>query len=177
MVNVMQAEQRKAKDAQIKKNKANRHAARSDRLAKMDPQALERDITKLRQQASSTPNDRRKLQILERQLQSVIAAKKRSGLLQKDVDITKSVFYDPVLNPQGSPPNGLDQVFIYDLETEYSTDEDVKSIPWPKFKAGSVGAAPAKVTYESQPVLRDMDKEVSSFIPAAVLKKRKLDQK
>lgn len=174
MANIMQAEHRKAKAAQIKKNKASRHAARSDRLAKMDPQALEREITQLKQQPSSTPNDRRKLQILERQLQSVIAAKKRLGFKQKDIDVTKSVFYDPVLNPQGTPPNGMDQVFIYDLDSEYSTDDDVKSIPWPKFKPGSLGAAPAKVTYESQPVLRDMDKEVSSLVPAAVLKKRKL---
>ncbi|KAK9235085.1 WW domain binding protein 11-domain-containing protein [Lipomyces kononenkoae] len=102
----------------------------------------------------------------------------------------KSIYWDPVFNPTGLPPEGFpyqewsdgekENDFVLDEEVEYRPElgeADATGIPLPKgpalrFQQPTPEAAPSKTTYEAAPIVRDLKKESASFIPTSVQRMR-----
>ncbi|KAK7202613.1 hypothetical protein BZA70DRAFT_285566 [Myxozyma melibiosi] len=109
----------------------------------------------------------------------------------------RSIYWDPVFNPTGLPPDGYkyaewDQGEISDDESEVEDEiffrpdlgeRSAKGIPLPKGPAlryergaktstesssSSSSSTAPKTTYEAAPVVRDLKKESAAFVPASV---------
>ncbi|ANB12490.1 splicing associated factor [Sugiyamaella lignohabitans] len=227
-INPAQALRKKEKANQIKKAKAERASQRTERLGQRSTFSLERKIKELEEkkaaQGSLPSFEERKLESLRNDLADVERAKKKLG--SEDSDQTsyrdnnrdhtnhnrergsqtnypgsKSIFWDPLLNPSGQPPKGYKyqpRPWFNPSEDDDSQqepiDSDLLKIPFPPGPLPPIGvrpksqtlhsttstatpsAAPAvQTTYESAPVLRDLVKESTLLVPSAVQKKRKLD--
>lgn len=98
-----------------------------------------------------------------------------------------SIFWDPILNPYGVPPPGMPNALRNmnnDSEDEdgYETDPEVRNIPLPKGPIPGIDVdsdeetkedeAEQKIEYSAAPVRRDIVKEVSTLVPAAVLRRQ-----
>lgn len=203
-LNPVQQERKKEKERQLKKAKAEK----LERLSKIDAGSLERRIQRLEQQQQENngtlaPHQQRQLERLKTELEDVKRAKSKKGV-EESSDPTnttpserrpynpyfgkKSIYYDPVLNPRGDPPEGYpfaERPFDDDADDDsgYETSESVSSIPMPRMgpkQEAEVGIrhpkprTEARTVYESAPVLRDLTKEsTSTFVPAALLRKRR----
>ncbi|KAK9369831.1 hypothetical protein V1509DRAFT_441708 [Lipomyces kononenkoae] len=98
----------------------------------------------------------------------------------------RSMYWDPVFNPTGLPPEGFpyqewsdgenESEDTLNEEVEYRPElgeVDATGIPLPKgpalrFQQPNPEPAPSRTTYEAAPVVRDLKKESASFIPASV---------
>ncbi|KAK9458195.1 hypothetical protein V1511DRAFT_454703 [Dipodascopsis uninucleata] len=95
----------------------------------------------------------------------------------------RSIYWDPIFNPTGLPPEGMphqewdnyekEGINVYDEDVEYipsQNEQDASGIPIPRgpavrFKPPEI---PVKTTYEAAPVVRDLTKESALLVPAAV---------
>ncbi|KAK9362042.1 WW domain binding protein 11-domain-containing protein [Lipomyces starkeyi] len=98
----------------------------------------------------------------------------------------RSIYWDPLFNPTGLPPEGFpyqewsdgeqEDEDVLNEEVEYRPElgeADATGIPLPKgpalrFKQPNPEPAPIRTTYEAAPIVRDLKKESASFIPASV---------
>ncbi|KAK9246180.1 hypothetical protein V1506DRAFT_536090 [Lipomyces tetrasporus] len=101
----------------------------------------------------------------------------------------RSIYWDPLFNPTGLPPEGFpyqewsdgeqDGEDVPSEDVEYRPElgeTDASGIPLPKgpalrFQPPKPEPAPIKTTYEAAPIVRDLKKESASFIPASVIQR------
>lgn len=189
-INPAQAQRKKDKERQLKKQKQERQNQRNERLAKRNPTRQLKQIAELEAKADLTLSEQDQLNWLKKDVEEIENARRKLGFeeLKKPRfveenkesqvdDRKKSYYWDPVLNPEGNPPEGEEPAYMTDEEDSgYSTSESVSLIPMPERPPPSVAelkAGPAKSTYESAPVIRDLVKESAAMVPVAVAKKKR----
>ncbi|KKY22472.1 putative ww domain binding protein 11 [Diplodia seriata] len=147
-LNPVAAQHKADKQRALKKNKANVAAQRNDRLAKRNPERLQRQIDDLKGAEERgeplRPRDRETLNNLEKEVRAIRKAREALG------------DHAPTFGSESS-----------------ETDEDVRDIPMPHDTPPPIPppAAEAKTVYSAAPVHRDLRKEASRFVPAAVAQK------
>jgi hypothetical protein len=203
-INPVQLERKREKERQLKKARAqklDRLSKVDTGHIERKIQRLERE----QQDEELTPHQARQLQKLRSELEEIRRAKtKTGGEDENTLDYErvherrynpyfgkKSIYYDPLLNPRGDPPPAYpfaERKFDDDGDEDdsgYETSESVSAIPMPRFAPRQEAEidikypkpkVSARTTYEAAPELRNLTKESSSFVPAALLrKKRKID--
>lgn len=201
--NPVQEAKKAEKQKQLRKQKANLQTQRNEKLARRNPNRLQRDIDNLKeldQNGSIRPHERQRLQELEKDLAAVNKA--RAALGDKA----------PVFKPErrfdnddrgergdrggrgGGRGGGVLGKRTRDgqrkADDSSDTDDDVKHIPMPRdtpppiprryqardSQAEDAPQEPKKPTivYEAAPQVRDLLKEATRFMPASVAQKVKL---
>jgi hypothetical protein len=199
--NPVQAEKKAEKQKQLRKQKANVQAQRNEKLARRNPARIQRDIDSLKeleQSGSLRPHERQRLTELEKDLAAVNKARTALGDKapqfkpeRRDDGAERGDGYRDggsrggrggVLGKRGRDGQRKD-------DDSSDTDADVGSIPMPRDTpppiprrhgrhgpADDTPAEPKKATivYEAAPQVRDLRKEATKFMPAAVAQKMKL---
>lgn len=198
-VNPAQQQRKLEKAKALKKSKAELQSRRNEKLAKRNPDRIQRQIDDLKALESAgdiKPREKAILADLERDLKAVTKAKEALGekvqarpAHLRDRDATQSTL--------GKRRHDGQRKFESRKQDSGSdTDESVRNIPWPrdtpppvpreyrrnKDDTASFGnrsyQAPAqpvvaKTTYESAPQIRDLKKEATSrFVPNVVQRKQ-----
>ncbi|KAF7449367.1 Wbp11 domain containing protein [Pyrenophora tritici-repentis] len=201
--NPVQEAKKAEKQKQLRKQKANLQTQRNEKLARRNPNRLQRDIENLKeldQNGSIRPHERQRLQELEKDLAAVNKA--RAALGDKA----------PVFKPErrfdnddrgergdrggrgGSRDGGVLGKRTRDghrkADDSSDTDDDVKHIPMPRdtpppiprhyqARDPQTEEAPQEpkkptIVYEAAPQVRNLLKEATRFMPASVAQKVKL---
>ncbi|KAI5194002.1 hypothetical protein E4T39_08821 [Aureobasidium subglaciale] len=181
-INPVAAQHKADKKQQLKKSKANVLAQRNEKLARRNPERLQRQIDDLKSLATTQqlrPKDQSTLEQLEKDLRAV--RKARDVLGEKAPAFKTRRDYDEPREGGGGGHEGRKRRRIDEDEEE--TDEDVRKIPMPKDtpppiprrdkphqlpNKPAVAPAPAQTTYSSAPVLRNLKEESRRFVPAVV---------
>ncbi|THZ11771.1 hypothetical protein D6C91_09014 [Aureobasidium pullulans] len=177
-INPVAAQHKADKKQQLKKSKQNVQAQRNEKLARRNPERLQRQIDDLKSLATTQqlrPKDQATLDQLEKDLRAV--RKARDVLGEKAPAFAKR-------REGGGLQEGRKRRRVEE-EDEDETDEDVRNIPMPKDtpppvprknqphqlpNKPAVSAAPvvAQTTYSSAPVLRNLKEESRKFVPTTV---------
>ncbi|THW37394.1 hypothetical protein D6D21_08286 [Aureobasidium pullulans] len=177
-INPVAAQHKADKKQQLKKSKQNVQAQRNEKLARRNPERLQRQIDDLKSLATTQqlrPKDQATLDQLEKDLRAV--RKARDVLGEKAPAFAKR-------REGGGVQEGRKRRRVEE-EDEDETDEDVRNIPMPKDtpppvprrnqphqlpNKPAVSAAPvvAQTTYSSAPVLRNLKEESRKFVPTTV---------
>lgn len=172
---MLQAERKKEKEKQVRRAKEQKLKQRQQRLATRDPSRIQKQIDALLARPSLPPHEQRHLESLQKDIEDVRRARQKLGHHERGPG-RKSYYWDPKLNPEGFPPEGEEQALrSYGSEEEdsgYSTSESVSSIPMPGTRV-TQNSSEAKTTYEAEPELRNLTKEVSTMIPATLRRAKK----
>ena len=197
--NPVQAEKKAQKQKEIRKQKANVQAQRSEKLARRNPARIQRDIDSLKEAAQSgslRPHERQRLAELEKDLAAVNKA--RTALGDKAPQFkSERRDDDRVRGGRGGHRGGgvLGKRMrdgnwkSHDGDESSDTDADVKDIPMPRdtppplprrpHRSSQMEEGPSEpkkptLVYEAAPQIRDLRKEAVKFTPAAVAQKIKL---
>jgi hypothetical protein len=200
--NPVQDHKKAEKQKQIKKQKATVQAQRNEKLARRNPNRLQRDIDNLKEADQSgglRPHDRQRLSELEKDLAAVNKARAALGDKAPQFKPERERRDDGggdrggrgghrggggVLGKRTRDGQRKD-------EDSSDTDADVKNIPMPRdtpppiphkhnqqSQAEDAQPAPkpkkAQIVYEAAPQIRDFLKEATKFMPTAVANKMKM---
>ncbi|KAJ4297503.1 hypothetical protein N0V90_005395 [Kalmusia sp. IMI 367209] len=199
--NPVQAAKKAEKQKQLKKQKAQLQTQRTEKLARRNPVRIQRDIDALKeaeQAGSLRPHERQRLSELEKDLAAVNKA--RSALGEKAPQFKPERRDDGgdrgVRGGRGGRGGGVLGKRSRDGEWKgrggedsSDTDADVKDIPMPRDTPPPIPrrfgrdaqtedvppeAKKPTLVYEAAPEVRDLRKEATRFMPAAVAQKMKL---
>ncbi|KAF1977659.1 hypothetical protein BU23DRAFT_550338 [Bimuria novae-zelandiae CBS 107.79] len=198
--NPVQAAKKAEKQKQLKKQKAQLQTQRTEKLARRNPVRIQRDIDALKeaeQSGSLRPHERHRLAELEKDLAAVNKA--RTALGDKAPQFKPERRNDGGDRGGRSGRGGRGGVLgkrsrdrdrkSGDGEESSDTDADVRRIPMPRdtppptprrhgqdaqAEDGSPEAKKPTLVYEAAPQVRDLMKEATRFMPAAVAQKMKL---
>jgi hypothetical protein len=200
--NPVQDHKKAEKQKQIKKQKATVQAQRNEKLARRNPNRLQRDIDNLKEADQSgglRPHERQRLSELEKDLAAVNKARAALGDKAPQFKPERERRDDGggdrggrgghrggggVLGKRTRDGQRKD-------EDSSDTDADVKNIPMPRdtpppiphkhnqqSQAEDAQPAPkpkkAQIVYEAAPQIRDFLKEATKFMPTAVANKMKM---
>jgi WW domain binding protein 11 len=215
-LNPAQAQRKLDKQKALKKGKADAAARRNEKLARRNPERIQRQINDLKGIEESgqplRPREKQILEELERDLRAVHKAREALGekapQFNQRFEGRQQGQYRERERGQGRGDGKVlgkrrrgDGRQQWREESDGSeTDEDVRNIPMPRdtpppiphqyrrrreaegeegprqphaLPAKPEVAAPARTTYESAPVIRDLRQEaISKFVPAAVRKQQ-----
>lgn len=193
-VNPAQAQRKADKAKQLKKSKAEQQKQRNEKLARRNPDRLQRqldELEELERAGALRPKDKQDKEDLEKTLKAVKKARETLG--QNALESRSSGNRDDARRNDtrsGGQTLGKRQR-PYNDDSE-ATDDDVRAIPMPRdtpppvprrrYEARRAGEQPAtteqqqppkeavkaQTTYSSAPVMRDLAKEARRFVPAAV---------
>ncbi|KAE8853537.1 hypothetical protein HRS9122_00529 [Pyrenophora teres f. teres] len=197
--NPVQEAKKAEKQKQLRKQKANLQTQRNEKLARRNPNRLQRDIENLKeldQNGSIRPHERQRLQELEKDLAAVNKA--RAALGDKAPVFKAERRFDTddrgERGDRGGRGGGVLGKRTRDgqrkADDSSDTDDNVKYIPMPRdtpppiprryqgrdSQAEEAPQEPKKPTivYEAAPQVRDLLKEATRFMPASVAQKVKL---
>lgn len=199
--NPVQDHKKQEKQKQIKKQKANLQAQRNEKLARRNPNRIQRDIDNLKeadQAGGLRPHERQRLVELEKDLAAVNKA--REALGDKAPQFKPERRHDDGgdRGGRGGHRGGRGGVLgkrtrdgLMKADDSSDTDADVRDIPMPRdtpppiprqrnrqAQAEDGPAEPepkkAQIVYEAAPQVRDFIKEAARFMPTAVANKMKL---
>jgi hypothetical protein len=199
--NPVQEAKKAEKQKQIRKQKANLQTQRNEKLARRNPNRIQRDIDNLKeldQSGSIRPHERQRLQELEKDLAAVNKA--RAALGDKAPVFKSERQYNNEDRGRGGDRGGRGGGVLGKRSRDgqrkdddsSDTDDDVKRIPMPRDtpppipqryllqnQQGEASGAPAEpkkptIVYEAAPQVRDLRKEATKFMPASVAQKIKL---
>lgn len=199
--NPVQDHKKQEKQKQIKKQKANLQAQRNEKLARRNPNRIQRDIDNLKEAEQSgglRPHERQRLSELEKDLAAVNKA--REALGDKAPQFKPERRHDDSADRGGRGGHRGGRGGVLGKRTRdgqrkeedsSDTDPDVRDIPMPRDTPPPIPrrhqrqsqneeapAAPepkkAQIVYEAAPQVRDFLKEATKFMPTAVANKMKL---
>ncbi|KAI4727618.1 hypothetical protein E4T49_04605 [Aureobasidium sp. EXF-10728] len=177
-INPVAAQHKADKKQALKKSKATVQAQRNEKLARRNPERLQRQIDDLKSLASTQqlrPKDKATLDQLEKDLRAVKKA--------RDVLGEKAPEFKPRREDREGGQGHEGRKRRRQDEDEDETDEDVRKIPMPRDTPPPIprrtqphqlpnkpaaAPVPAQTTYSSAPVLRNLKEESKRFVPAAV---------
>jgi hypothetical protein len=189
-INPVAAQHKADKQKALAKNKKQVQSQRNEKLARRNPERLEKQIDELKELEARgvlRPKDKETLTSLEKDLRGVKRAREALGDAAPKFAERRDYGGGDVRQEQRERRQGLvkrrrDEVEVaHDSGSE--TDPEVRSIPMPRdtpppipgqprkahaLPAKPVPAAPAQTVYSSAPQLRDLKKEATRFMPAAV---------
>jgi hypothetical protein len=199
--NPVQDHKKQEKQKQIKKQKATLQAQRNEKLARRNPNRIQRDIDSLKEAEESgglRPHERQRLSELEKDLAAVNKAREALGDKAPQFKPERRHDDDGDRGGRGGHRGGRGGVLGKRTrdgqrkeDDSSDTDADVRDIPMPRdtpppiprrharqAQAGDVPDAPepkkAQIVYEAAPQVRDFLKEATKFMPSAVANKIKL---
>jgi len=200
--NPVQDHKKQEKQKQIKKQKATLQAQRNEKLARRNPNRIQRDIDALKESEQSgglRPHERQRLSELEKDLAAVNKA--REALGDKAPHFKPERRHDDGGDRGGRGGHRGGRGGVLGKRTRdgqrkeddsSDTDPDVRDIPMPRDTPPPIPrrhgrqaqaedeppAAPepkkAQIVYEAAPQVRDFLKEATKFMPTAVANKMKL---
>lgn len=188
-LNPVAAQHKADKQKALAKNKKNVQSQRNEKLAKRNPERLQRQIDELKeleQRGTLRPKDKETLTQLEKDVRGVRRAREALGDAAPKFAERRDHGGGDVRQEQRERRQGLGkrrrgEEGAHDSGSE--TDPEVRSIPMPRdtpppipgqprkahaLPAKPVPAAPAQTVYSSAPQLRDLKKEATRFMPSAV---------
>ncbi|KAF2036415.1 hypothetical protein EK21DRAFT_106517 [Setomelanomma holmii] len=189
------------KQKQIKKQKSNIQAQRNEKLARRNPNRIQRDIDNLKDAAQSgdlRPHERQRLAELEKDLAAVNKA--REALGDKAPQFKPERRHDDGGDRGGRGGHRGGRGGVLGKRTRdgqrkeddsSDTDADVRKVPMPRDTPPPIPqqkgrqsqaedtpiepeAKKAQIVYEAAPQVRDFIKEATRFVPTAVANKKKL---
>ncbi|KAJ9623664.1 hypothetical protein H2203_005926 [Taxawa tesnikishii (nom. ined.)] len=187
-INPAQAQRKADKARALKKGKSEALVRRNEKLARRNPERIQRQIDELKELESHgglRPKDKETLDSLEKDLKAVRRAREALG----DNAPSFGQGGNKERRGVGDGRGGLgkrrrDDRDAYRREESSDTDEHVRDIPMPRDTPPPIPrrqprhqpqnqdkpAAPAvaQTVYSSAPVVRDLAKEARRFVPAAV---------
>jgi hypothetical protein len=202
--NPVQDHKKAEKQKQIKKQKATLQAQRNEKLARRNPNRIQRDIDSLKEADQSgglRPHERQRLSELEKDLAAVNKARVALGDKAPQFKPERERRDDAERGGQGDFRGGRGGGVLgkrtrdgqrKDEDKDSSdTDADVRDIPMPRdtpppiprrhHRQSQTEDAPpapepkkAQIVYEAAPQVRDFLKEATKFMPTAVANKMKL---
>jgi len=189
-INPVAAQHKADKQKALAKNKKQVQSQRNEKLARRNPERLQKQIDELKELESRgvlRPKDKETLTQLEKDLRGVRRAREALGDAAPKFAERREYGGD-VRQEQRERRQGLgkrrrdeEEAVAHDSGSE--TDPEVRSIPMPRdtpppipgqprkahaLPAKPVPAAPAQTVYSSAPQLRDLKKEATRFMPSAV---------
>jgi hypothetical protein len=188
-LNPVAAQHKADKQKALAKNKKNVQSQRNEKLAKRNPERLQRQIDELKeleQRGALRPKDKETLNQLEKDVRGVRRAREALGDAAPKFAERRDYGGGDVRQEQRERRQGLGKRRRGEEEAHDSgseTDPEVRRIPMPRdtpppipgqprktyaLPAKPVPAAPAQTVYSSAPQLRDLKKEATRFMPAAV---------
>jgi hypothetical protein len=196
-LNPVAAQHKADKQKALAKNKKNLQSQRNEKLAKRNPERLQKQIDELKAleaRGSLRPKDKETLTQLEKDVRGVRRAREALGdaapKFAERRDYGGGGGGGDVRQEQrerrqglGKRRRGEEEVHEYEHDSGSETDPEVRSIPMPRdtpppipgqprkahaLPAKPVPAAPAQTVYSSAPQLRDLKKEATRFTPSAV---------
>ncbi|RPB01874.1 hypothetical protein L873DRAFT_1827134 [Choiromyces venosus 120613-1] len=193
----MQAWHKKEKAKQAKKGKAEKQKLRTEKLARRNPDRIQKQIDDLKaieEGGRMSAGDRKQLAELERDLAAVKKAKEALGekVTERRAGVKRSAGEMERRRRDEKRPYQQQQQQRVDpdeSDSGESTSSSVRGIampsgtPPPLAKAWPRGPraahelperpapAPVQTTYAAAPILRDLRKEAAVFVPAAVKRK------
>jgi hypothetical protein len=198
--NPVQDHKKQEKQKQIKKQKANLQAQRNEKLARRNPNRIQRDIDSLKEADQSgglKPHERQRLSELEKDLAAVNKA--REALGDKAPQFKPERRHDDGGDRGGRGGHRGGRGGVLGKRTRdgqrkeddsSDTDADVRDIPMPRDTPppiprrhnqqaqadGEPAPEPkkAQIVYEAAPEVRNFLKEATKFMPTAVANKMKL---
>lgn len=199
-VNPAQQQRKLEKAKALKKSKAELQSRRNEKLAKRNPDRIQRQIDDLKALESAgdiKPREKAILADLERDLKAVNKAKESLGEKVQTRPAQAQRDRDGLQSTLGKRRHDGQRKFDNRRQDSGSdTDESVRNIPWPRdtpppvpkefrrnrndtasfgdrFYQEPAQPAVAKTTYESAPQIRDLKKEATSrFVPNVVQRKQ-----
>jgi hypothetical protein len=195
-INPVAAQHKLEKQKAQSKNKKQVQSQRNEKLARRNPERLQKQIDELKdleaRGGALRPKDKETLAALEKDLRGVKRAREALGdtapKFAERRDYGGSGGGD-VRQEQRERRQGLgkrrrdDEDVAHEIDSGSETDPEVRGIPMPRdtpppipgqprkahaLPAKPVPAAPAQTVYSSAPQLRDLKKEATRFMPAAV---------
>jgi hypothetical protein len=188
-LNPVAAQHKADKQKALAKNKKNVQSQRNEKLAKRNPERLQRQIDELKeleQRGALRPKDKEALTQLEKDVRGVRRAREALGDAAPKFAERRDHGGGDVRQEQRERRQGLGKRRRGEEEAHDSgseTDPEVRSIPMPRdtpppipgqprkahaLPAKPVPPAPAQTVYSSAPQLRDLKKEATRFMPSAV---------
>jgi hypothetical protein len=188
-LNPVAAQHKADKQKALAKNKKNVQSQRNEKLAKRNPERLQRQIDELKeleQRGALRPKDKETLTQLEKDVRGVRRAREALGDAAPKFAERRDYGGGDVRQEQRERRQGLGKRRRGEEEAHDSgseTDPEVRSIPMPRdtpppipgqprkahaLPAKPVPAAPAQTVYSSAPQLRDLKMEATRFMPSAV---------
>ncbi|KAH7075479.1 WW domain binding protein 11-domain-containing protein [Paraphoma chrysanthemicola] len=189
------------KQKQIKKQKATIQAQRNEKLARRNPNRIQRDIEALKESEQSgglRPHERQRLAELEKDLAAVNKAREALGDKAPPLKPERRHNDEGDRGGRGGYRGGRGGVLGKRTrdgqrkeDDSSDTDADVRNIPMPRdtpppiprrkgqqtqAEDANVPSEPKKpqIVYEAAPQVRDFIKEATRFVPTAVANKKKL---
>lgn len=176
-INPAAAQHKADKAKQLKKSKLATQAQRNEKLARRNPDRLQRqidDLTALASTQALRPRDQATLEQLQKDLRAVRKAREVLG--------DKAPAFASTRRGDGGRDGDAGvghRKRRRDDEEEEETDQEVRNIPMPRDTPPPVprkhlpqqqkpAPVPAQTTYSSAPVLRNLAQESRRFVPAAV---------
>ncbi|KAM0698395.1 hypothetical protein Q7P36_001862 [Cladosporium allicinum] len=190
-INPVAAQHKADKQKALAKNKKNVQSQRNDKLARRNPERLQKQIDELKELEAAgrlRPKDKETLTTLEKDLRGVKRAREALGDAAPKFAERRDQGEGGVRQEQRERRQGLgkrrrDEEEVVHEDSGSETDPEVRSIPMPRdtpppipgqprkahaLPTKPVPAAPAQTVYSSAPQLRDLKKEATRFMPAAV---------
>ena len=190
-INPVAAQHKADKQKALAKNKKNVQSQRNDKLARRNPERLQKQIDELKELETAgrlRPKDKETLTALEKDLRGVKRAREALGDAAPKFSERRDHGEGGVRQEQRERRQGLgkrrrDEEEVVHEDSGSETEPEVRSIPMPRdtpppipgqprkahaLPAKLVPAAPAQTVYSSAPQLRDLKKEATRFMPAAV---------
>jgi hypothetical protein len=190
-INPVAAQHKADKQKALAKNKKNVQSQRNDKLARRNPERLQKQIDELKEFEAAgrlRPKDKETLTTLEKDLRGVKRAREALGDAAPKFAERRDQGEGGVRQEQRERRQGLgkrrrDEEEVVHEDSGSETDPEVRSIPMPRdtpppipgqprkahaLPTKPVPAAPAQTVYSSAPQLRDLKKEATRFMPAAV---------
>ncbi|KAF2829717.1 hypothetical protein CC86DRAFT_367659 [Ophiobolus disseminans] len=200
--NPVQDHKKQEKQKQIKKQKATLQAQRNEKLARRNPNRIQRDIDSLKESEESgglRPHERQRLSELEKDLAAVNKAREALGDKAPQFKPERRHEDSGDRGGRGGHRGGRGGVLGKRTrdgqrkeDDSSDTDADVRDIPMPRDTPPPIprqrgrpaqgedepAEAPepkkAQIVYEAAPQVRDFLKEATKFMPTAVANKMKL---
>jgi hypothetical protein len=192
-INPVAAQHKADKQKAQAKNKKNLQSQRNDKLARRNPERLQKqidDLKELETRGGLRPKDKETLTALEKDLRGVKRAREALGDAAPKFAERRDhgggeggVRQEQRERRQGLGKRRRDEEEVLHEDSGSETDPEVRSIPMPRdtpppipgqprkahaLPAKPGPAAPAQTVYSSAPQLRDLKKEATRFMPAAV---------
>jgi hypothetical protein len=191
-INPVAAQHKLDKQKAQSKNKKVVQSQRNEKLARRNPERLQKQIDELKELEASgrlQSKDKETLTALEKDLRGVKRAREALGDAAPKFAERRDYGRDDVRQEQRERRQGLgkrrrdEEDVAHEIDSGSETDPEVRSIPMPRdtpppipgqpwkahaLPAKPVPAAPAQTVYSSAPQLRDLKKEATRFMPAAV---------
>jgi hypothetical protein len=191
-INPVAAQHKLDKQKAQSKNKKVVQSQRNEKLARRNPERLQKQIDELKELEASgrlRSKDKETLTALEKDLRGVKRAREALGDAAPKFAERRDYGRDDVRQEQRERRQGLgkrrrdEEDVAHEIDSGSETDPEVRSIPMPRdtpppipgqpwkahaLPAKPVPAAPAQTVYSSAPQLRDLKKEATRFMPAAV---------